>query len=78
MQDTLIQKAAKEPMTYINGGGMLVSVVEVENFFKIAFYAVSIVTSLFLIFKYYLEIKKLREAGPTEEPSNHTPSDDNP
>ena len=66
MKDTLVEKLAKEPLTYINGGGMMISLMDIQSYITIAFYAVSIITSLVLVYKYSLEIKKLKDQEPTE------------
>ena len=66
MKDTLVEKLAKEPLTYINGGGMMISLMDIQSYITIAFYAVSIITSLVLVYKYFLEIKKMNNQEPTE------------
>jgi hypothetical protein len=66
MKDSLVEKLAKEPLTYINGGGMMISLMDIQSYITIAFYAVSIITSLVLVYKYSLEIKKLKDQEPTE------------
>ena len=78
MKDTLIEKLAKEPLTYINGGGMMIPLMNLETYIQIAFYAVSIIVSLFLMYKYYLEIKTLKKnsSDTNEPPHSHKLFDD--
>ena len=69
MRDSLPEKLLNEPMTYINGGGIAMSLMDVESAITIVFYAVSIIASLFLIRKYYWETRKLKESQEEEQTS---------
>ena len=57
----IIDSLAKEPVTYLNGATAIVSVMSVETDIKIAFYAVSILASILVSYKYWLEIKNLKK-----------------
>ena len=69
MRDSLPEKLFNEPMTYINGGGIAMSLMDLESAITIVFYAVSIIASLFLIRKYYRETRKLKESQENEQTS---------
>ena len=69
MRDSLSEKLLNEPMTYINGGGIAMSLMDLESAITIVFYAVSIIASLFLIRKYYWETRKLKESQEEEQTS---------
>ena len=69
MRDSLPEKLLNEPMTYINGGGIAMSLMDLESAITILFYAVSIIASLFLIRKYYWETRKLKESQEEEQTS---------
>ena len=69
MRDSLPEKLLNEPMTYINGGGIAMSLMDLESAITIVFYAVSIIASLFLIRKYYWETRKLKESQEEEQTS---------
>lgn len=63
MSDTIpkiVDSLLKEPITYINGGGIAMSLMATEAWLKIGFYTVSIVASIVVIYKYYLEIQRLK------------------
>jgi|APGre2960657404_1045060.scaffolds.fasta_scaffold546613_1 hypothetical protein len=75
MRDSLPEKLLNEPMTYINGGGIAMSLMDIESAITIVFYAVSIIASLFLIRKYYWETRKLKESQ-EEEQTSHKLFDD--
>ena len=73
MSDTvtkIVDSLLKEPVTYLNIGTAAVSMMPVEEMIKIAFYAVSIVASLVVTYKYYLEIKKLKRDEQESNSSN--------
>jgi len=62
--DTLnyvISGLTKEPVTYLNAGAIAVSMSDVEFYFKVVLYSVSIIASILVSRKYLLEIKKLKE-----------------
>ena len=64
MSDTVtrvVDSLLKEPVTYLNVGTAAVSMMPISEIIKITFYAVSIVASLVVTYKYYLEIKKLKK-----------------
>lgn len=64
MKDTvthLVDSLLKEPVTYLNAGTVAVSMMEISEYVKIGFYAVSIIASVVVTYKYYLEIKKLKK-----------------
>lgn len=53
----------KEPITYINLTAIFTSFTDVELFFKLFLYSVSIIASILVSVKYLIEIKKLRKLG---------------
>jgi hypothetical protein len=64
MKDSLtyiIDSLAKEPVTYLNGATIAVSMMHFETEIKLAFYAVSILASILVSYKYWLEIKQLKK-----------------
>ena len=64
MSDTVtkvVDSLLKEPVTWINGGTAAVSMMPISEYVKIGFYIVSIVASVVVTYKYYLEIKKLKK-----------------
>ena len=64
LTDTVVYIAdsmAKEPVTYLNATTAAISMTSLETDIKIAFYAVSILASILVSYKYWLEIKKLKK-----------------
>jgi hypothetical protein len=57
----IIDSLAKEPVTYLNGATVAVSMMSFETEIKLAFYAVSILASILVSYKYLLEIKNLKK-----------------
>lgn len=57
------QKLISEPLTYVNGAAVAVSVSELESNIKLAFYGVSIIASVLVSIKYVMEIRRLKKGG---------------
>lgn len=57
----VIDSLSKEPVTYLNGVTIAVSMMSLEEKIKIVFYAVSIIASILVSYKYVLEIKNLKK-----------------
>lgn len=51
----------KEPMTYVNATVGAISFMTIEEKIKIVFYLVSIIGSVLVAYKYWLEIKQLKK-----------------
>ena len=64
MSDTVtkvLDSLLKEPVTYLNAGTAAVSMMPISEYIKIVFYTVSIIASVVVTYKYFLEIKKLKK-----------------
>jgi hypothetical protein len=57
----IVDSLAKEPITYVNGATVAVSMMSFETEIKLAFYAFSILASILVSYKYWLEIKHLKK-----------------
>ncbi len=64
MSDTIarvVDSLLREPVTYLNVGTAAVSMMPISEYVKIGFYAVSIIASVIVSYKYVLEIKRLKK-----------------
>jgi bacteriorhodopsin len=57
----IVDSLVKEPVTYLNGATVAVSMMSFESEIKLAFYTVSILASILVSYKYWLEIKQLKK-----------------
>jgi hypothetical protein len=57
----IVDSLAREPITYVNGATVAVSMMSFEIEIKLAFYAFSILASILVSYKYWLEIKQLKK-----------------
>jgi len=57
----VLDSLIKEPMTFVNATVGAISFMTIEEKIKIVFYLISIVGSILVAYKYWLEIKQLKK-----------------